>query len=223
MNARLPAPEVMREKIPEIVAEAKTDDSKKHMRQPEDAFLYKFAFPIVFEHIQTLDGINVDKARKSLLSEYYRNMPQYCMASPARKQRHPFSKAFGASTDAVLSQWRGESFGSKLKQSCPDFALRAPFPFKVVFEGKYFSKGGSKKAGTELVTNVYQAFFYRGLPYDDEIKKRPKWDYDYSCLFAYDASEEATLLNTWLSLDSDVKTGFWQGANLYVMIIRGEG
>ncbi len=212
----------MRDLIPAVVEQAKTDDSRKHMRQPEDAFLHNFAFPVLFEQMQSVDGVNEEVARASLLSEYYRNMPKYCVNTPARKQRHPFNKVMGIVTDDIMKQWKGESSGAKLKQSCPDFAFQSPFPYKIVFEGKYFPKGGPKKAETELVTNVYQAFFYRGLPYDEQTQARPAWDYDYSCLFAYDATEDATLVHAWESLDTEVKAGFWEGANLYVMILRGQ-
>jgi hypothetical protein len=67
----------------------------------------------------------------------------------------------------------GAGHGNALTQSCPDFATRNPFPFKIVFEGKYFEKGGRDKATTELVTSIYQAFFYRGLPYDSSRKNGP--------------------------------------------------
>ena len=169
LDSELPSPDAMRENIPSVVQEAKKDDNKKHMRQAEDAFLHHYAFPILFEHMLSVEGVDHHSAVDSLLSEYYRNMPQYCKNTPARKQRHPFSKVISTSTDTIMKQWKGELSGAKLKQSCPDFALTAPFPFKIVFEGKYFSKGGSKKAETEFVTNVYQAFFYRGLPYLRQI------------------------------------------------------
>ena len=188
LDQDLPPPGLMRKKILEVVEKAKTDDSMKHMRQPEDAFLHHFAFPILFDHMQSVEGVDNEVAASSLLSEYYRNMPHCCKDTPARKQRHPFSKLIGASADIMMKQWKGELPGARLKQSCPDFAFRPPFPFKIVFEGKYFPKGGKKKAETELVTNVYQAFFYRALPFSNPDENRPAWDYDYACLFAYDAT-----------------------------------
>ena len=221
LNEVLPDADTMREQVPNIVSQAKKDDTRKHMRQPEDAFLHHFAFPVIFKHLSVYKNLGEEKAREALLSEYYRNMPEFCAATPARKSRHPFNKVIGASTDTIMRQWKGELSGAKLKQSCPDFALRNPFPHKIVFEGKYFAKGGSKKAETELVNNVYQAFFYRGLP-RDRNNNGPDWDYDYSCLFAFDATEDAALWTAWNNLAPDVKTGFWEGANLYVMILRGQ-
>jgi hypothetical protein len=42
-----------------------------------------------------------------------------------------------------------------------------------------------------------------------------------ACLFAFDATPEGHFLNAWSSLDSKVRKGFWEGANIYVMILRG--
>ena len=70
--------------------------------------------------------------------------------------------------------------------------------------------------------SIRRSFTEDYLTYDRSDDNRPAWDYDYSCLFAYDASEDGTLLNVWNSLDNEVKAGFWEGANLYVMILRGK-
>jgi len=160
-------------------------------------------------------------ARHALLSEYYRNMQDLCYNTPVRTQRHPFSKIIGAKTASIMRQWMSGR-DNALTQSCPDFALREPF--KIVFEGKYFGRGGIERATTVLVSTVYQAFFYRALPYVAPRKpEEPAWDYEFSCLLAGDASEEGTLQRAWESLPSAVKDGFWDGANIYVMIVRGSG
>ena len=69
---------------------------------------------------------------------------------------------------------------------------------------------------------MYQAFFYRGLPANYENPKRP-WDYDYSCLFVFDASFDGAFANAWEQLPAEVRQGFWDGANVYTMVIRGQG
>lgn len=222
LNETLSAPKEMRVEIRELVAAAKQDESRKHMRQPEDAFFYGRTFEIIHNYMQSVEGIGNAEATQSLLSEYYRNMSALCKASPARRRRHPFNKVIGTKPSDIMETWQGLRGASRLKQSCPDFAFRSPFPHKVVFEGKYFESGGKTKAESDLVTNIYQAFFYRALPtiaVDDKMK-HPAWDYDYSCLFAYDASENGSLLEAWENLDPEVKAGFWDGANLFVMIIR---
>ncbi|MDP3028517.1 MAG: hypothetical protein Q8O04_03305 [Deltaproteobacteria bacterium] len=91
----------------------------------------------------------------------------------------------------------------------------------MLFEGKFFAKGGIQAAETALVTGIYQSFFYLGLPTIAEKPKHPVWDYDYACFLAYDATDKGTLLQSWQLLDSKVKMGCWEGANIYVMILRG--
>jgi hypothetical protein len=225
LNARIPSPSVMRKSIHAIVDGAKNDPKLKHMRQPEDAFLYHYAVPVIFDHMRT-QGIHDDEARQSLLSEYFQNMKQYCLDTPARTQGHPFSKVIGAKPAEIIARWKRTS-GTRLTQSCPDFALRDPFPFKIVFEGKYFANGGLVHAGHELVAQIYQAFFYRALPYvapkgKSSTKSSPAWDYEFACLLVYDASKDGTMKATWTALNAEVRKGFWDGANVYVMILRGK-
>jgi hypothetical protein len=76
-------------------------------------------------------------------------------------------------------------------------------------------------AQRQLVTDIYQAFFYRGLPRLAATKKHPEWNYDYACLMAYDASPTATLISAWTALDPQTRRSFWEGANVYVMVLRG--
>ena len=72
------------------------------------------------------------------------------------------------------------------------------------------------------MTDIYQAFFYRGLPSLPAAKKRPDWNYDYACLMAYDASTLGTLSSAWRDLPLQTRRSFWEGANVYVMILRPE-
>jgi len=221
LTSGTPSPMRMRESVREVVAAAKSDKTLPHMRQPENAFLYRYAVPIVFRQMQNVPGIGETEARQSLLSEFYRNLPGLCLATPARTQRHPFNKVIGMQPKEVVAQWAGTR-GAALRQACPDFAFREPFPYKIVFDGKYFSEGSLAAAQIALATNIYQAFFYRGLPYVPARKASPAWDYDFACLLAYDASESGTLKQAWDDLAGEVKQGFWEGANVYVMIVRGK-
>lgn len=219
LNSNMPPAAEMRRLVHEIVTDAKKNPTRKHMRQPENAFLYQYAFPIICRHMQTVDGIGPDEVKQSLLSEFYRNMKDCCLQTPARTRGHPFTKIIGAKPADIVAQWTGKS-GAPLRQACPDFAFRDPFPFKIVFEGKYFESGSTARAGTELVTSTYQAFYYRGLPYVPPRKSSPPWDYDFACLLACDASGDGSLKQVWDGLKSDVRRGFWEGANVYVMILR---
>jgi hypothetical protein len=137
-----------------------------------------------------------------------------------RTESHPFSKFVGTSAKQVINKWKAKD-GSPFTQSCPDFATRKPFPYNIVFEGKYFLRGSPDFAERELVNNIYQAFFYRALPYVPPNRSGISWDYDFSCLLAYDASDNGSLLSAWKNLPEKVRRGFWDGANVYVMILRG--
>lgn len=145
---------------------------------------------------------------------------RYCWTtSPQRQESHPFSKGIADRPQAIMRRWKGDP-KKQTSQSAPDLALRNPFPFNIVFEIKYFGDGGLEKATTELVTDLYQAFFYRALPYVEATESKPSWDYEYACLLAYDASPGGTLHQSWEGLPPKVKHRFWKGANVYAMILR---
>jgi hypothetical protein len=99
-------------------------------------------------------------------------------------------------------------------------ALRDPFPYKTVFECKYFRQGEIKVGEFALVEGIYQAFFYLGLAPLPERGKHAAWDYDFACFLALDASNEGGLKRAWDKLSKTVKSGIWDGANIYVMILR---
>jgi hypothetical protein len=193
---------------------------RKTAGDSEDAFLSRFVIPKLHELMIAYDDMNASKASQALLSEYRALRPTLCSDTPARKQRHPFKKIMGTRATAIMQQWMS-GHSNALTQSCPDFATREPFPLKIVFEGKYFEKGGPGRAATELVSSIYQAFFYRGLPYDSSRKNGPAWDYEFACMLAGDLSQEGSLQRAWEAVPNEVKGGFWEGASIYVMIVRG--
>lgn len=220
--SRLPKGASMNPEIRGIVVDAKTDSRKKHLRLPEAAFLNHFVLPILFEQLQVQAGLTAEQSRDALLNEYHRSMPEISRYSPIRALRHPFKKALGASPESIYREWKAPKKGDGLTQSCPDFALHDPFPHSIVFEGKYYSSGSSTYAARQLATDLYQAFFYRGLPQIPPTKKgHPRWNYDYACLLAFDASRDGTLRAAWDDLSAKVRRSFWEGANIYVMILRG--
>ena len=165
MLDRLPAWQEIKLEIPNIVTEARMREDWKHKRTTEDAFLYHYAVPIISQYISVDLDFGKAAARESLLSEFFRNMSDLASGSPARAIRYgiPFEKVFSSPRD-VMKRWRGEMRQAKFQQPCPDFALRTPFPHKIVFEGKYFSKGGVTAGETHLVKTTYQAFFYGAQP-----------------------------------------------------------
>jgi len=74
------------------------------------------------------------------------------------------------------------------------------------------------KAETNLVKGVYETAYYRGIP-PSLSEENSGWDYDFGCFLVYDASDGAYMQQAWDSVTS--KSMFWDGANIFVMIVRG--
>lgn len=227
LNKNLLGPADMEPWIRSTVKAAKADDKQKQLRLPEAAFLNGKALPVLFDLLKThfpgQPGEQAQQARQALLNEYYRTTPDISRQSPIRWERHPFKKVLGASASDIYRGWANPEKGHALTQSCPDFSVRDPFPHSILFEGKYFPRGSLDYAQRQLVTDIYQTFFYRGLPRLAATRKHPEWNYDYACLMAYDASPKGTLAAAWTALPLQTRRSFWVGANVYVMILRGSG
>ena len=221
LNQGIPSPVNTRREIDKVVRHAKRSPNERHKAFYEGAFLNHYVADLLHNFISKYPGMDPDKARQALLSESHKQIPLIASGPASRREPHPFKKVLGARSAEVIKQWKGQTPGSPVVQSCPDLALRCPFPYKVVFEGKYFRKGGIQAAESTLARDIYQAFFYLGLSYLPETKTHPAWDYDYACLLAYDATDEGSLLKAWEGIDPLVKRGCWEGANIYVMILRG--
>lgn len=213
----------MEREVQRTIKVARLDPAQKHLKLPEAAFLNSFVVPVLFKQIIQHSNLTIPQARHALLNEYHRCMPEFSAKSPVRAKKHAFKKIIGASPESIYNAWSDASCGWGLTQSCPDFAVTDPFPHRVVFEGKYFARGSKKYAERELVKDIYQAFFYRGLPQVAATKHHPEWNYDYACLLAFDASPEGSLKSAWDKLGEVVQGSFWDGANIYVMILGGEG
>lgn len=213
----------MRQQITATVTDARLDEKMKHLRLREAAFLNSFVVPALFAHLREHCCLSDIEARQALLNEYHRSMPSTSDASPIRSLKHPFRKVIGLDAQAIYRSWMDPAEGLGLTQSAPDFALREPCPYSILFEGKYFPKGGHEHAATELVKALYEAFYYRGLPPLPAVRQRPAWGYEYACVVAFDASAQGSLRQAWQALDEKVRTSFWDSANIYVMILGGPG
>jgi hypothetical protein len=219
LKGGLPGPTEMEAWIRSTVADVKTDDKKKHLRIPEAAFLNEKALPLVSQ-LLTDRGLSKAQAQQALLSEYYRMTPDIAQRSPIRWERHPFRKVLGCRASDIYRNWINPEERPALMRSCPDFSLRDPFPHTILFEGKYFPRGSLEFAQRQLVSDIYQVVFYRGLPPLAETKRHPEWNYDYPCLMAYDASPKGTLTSAWKELPLQTRRSFWEGANVYIMVLR---
>lgn len=138
ISRKAPPGTAMERYIRRTVAEAKQDGSKKHLRLPEAAFLNLFAVPTLFEELQGMGGLTQEQARDALLNEYHRSMPKYSTAGPYRAIEHPFKKMMAAPARAVFTSWTNKDDRWGLSKCGPDFALRSPSSYHVLFEGKYF-------------------------------------------------------------------------------------
>ena len=162
--------------------------------------------------------------RTKLARRCYVNITARCQKS--RQEIHSggwdihFGKNLGLGVDKIIQTWTKPPGALPLNQAYPDFCLRSPFPFKITFDAKYFFQNSESAANKALVEGAYEAMFYRGLP---SVAARnthePSWDYDYGCLLAYDASDDGILESVWRSVRC--KGAFWDGANIFVMIVRG--
>ena len=161
LNAVMPGPREMAKAIDEIVRVSKGGASERHKAFAEGAFLNHFVLPALYRFVAEYPGMDPEKARESLLSESYRRMRAYASGSPARSAKHPFDKAVGVSAPGVIRRWKS---ATALIQSCPDLALRAPCPHHVVFEGKYFRRGGLGAAERALAAGSTKHSSTEGLP-----------------------------------------------------------
>jgi hypothetical protein len=216
LSDRIPAREEVAKTLKDVVTHAKLSPLKsdRSSSYPEGAFLNHYVIPLVHEYLKTEIRLSEADSRRALLSESYRSHMDVASGTPVRSGKHPFSKKLGASPNALLSDWQ---MGSLSDNSCPDMALRTPCPTRVVFEAKYFRSGGSASA---LASGVYECFFYRGLPYcPAPNSEHGDWDYVYACFLAYDATPDSILKREWDGVDENVKKAFWQGANIFVMLL----
>ncbi len=219
LNSELPNPLAMKERLASIIGEARNNPTKKHVKYKESAFLNTQLLPIFREHLKTIDGLSDDQIRRSLLWEYWHSIPGLGPGTVTRIKPHPFSKALGQDPLKIMARWKGSEGKSPSIRPNPDFAVRDPFPFNVVFEGKYFDSERPSTAERVLVESIYEAFFYRSLPVIPTDANGRGWDYEFSCLLAFDASTSGTLKSAWNAVAAP--EDFWEGGNIYVMILRG--
>jgi hypothetical protein len=217
LNTILPGPKILRSEIEQAVQSAKTLHYEKPSSFPEGAFLNKFVIGNLHRFLMHNRQYSAEEAKRALLSESYRNQSQWASGSPVRSGSHPFSKVANASATEIMESWRSNKL---VHRSCPDLALRLPSPYRTVFEAKYYCSSSPVAAERTLVTSIYQAFFYLALPRLPETATHAAWDYEYACVLAYDASDRGTLAETWEGLPNPVKLACWNGANLFVMILR---
>jgi hypothetical protein len=142
--------------------------------------------------------------------------------TPVWTQGHPFNKAVESSRTDLYKRWSGSDTKQRktvFAAVCPDIALLAPF--RVIFEGKFFNQPGKQIATSQLVSGLYQTFFYRAMPAKPRGTAGLKygWDYEYACFLAYDATPKRRLRQAWDDLNEGTRKRFWEDSNIYVMML----
>ena len=117
------------------------------------------------------------------------------LVSPARKQRHLFTKSDIVKAVVPINWMNTEK---RMNQACPDFAIRQPLPISIVGEVKFFRSGTPKSAVKELYDVARQAMFYLGAF---------AGEYDSALIVIADASSGHVLAK--VSSSSILK--FWRG------------
>ena len=220
LDSALPGQKTIKSLIPKILEDWKALP-KSPMSIPENAFLYGCALPQIFDHMQTVNGIGAEEARQSVLCEYHACVPQFSSNNAFRRLGFPFKKKIGITASELIGMWAKPLGSPPPNQAFPDLALRNPFPYKIVFDAKYFVANSKEAANKALVDGVYEASFYRGLPFAPSTGAgNPDWDYEFGCLLSYDASDNGYLKLAWDSVKA--KRLFWEGGNIFVMIVRGQ-
>lgn len=218
LDQALAAGPMMQATIDALLDQGQQDPAYKHLCSPEHAFNRALVVPTLHKFLVNVMSLSPDQAREALRAEGYKNFPTLSADTPARSVGHPFDKNLIAQPHTLYQKWARLTARQPLTTSCPDFSFTAPQP--IVFEAKYFASGSRYQAEKELAADAYQAFFYQSLPAVSAAAKR-SWDYAYSCLLAFDASPDEVLKQAWEDLPTDVRAGFWDGANVYIMILRG--
>ena len=187
----------------------------------ENTLVGQLLVPVLHDTIGRTLRIDHEQARSLVFSENRASRKTHAAPfSPSRSLSHPFGKGIGADVATIATSWRTtDKKKVGLAPACPDFALGQPYG--VVFEAKYYrpQNGNVEAARRALVEGIYQAFFYRALPLAPAKKSgAPPWHYQYAAFVAVDTSPGHALLQAWQELRNDVKTSFWDSANIFVLI-----
>ena len=177
LNKSIPPSDEVMQRMQNLAADARRKNPKLQEVPHEGLFVDSFVLRPTNEYLVSAHNLTPDEACKSFLVESTdARKSRIAERSPVSANRYPFKKEFSA-VNKVVKSWWNKSKESPVSQACPDLAIC--FPHTVVFEAKYFRKGGIDAARSELVRGIYQCFYYRGLPAVSGTKKHAAWGYDY--------------------------------------------
>jgi len=128
--------------------------------------------------------------------------------TPARERRHLFTKSEIVSS-TVPSSWTDAGKPTR-KQACPDFAIRAPLPFSLIGEVKFFKSESTNTALKQLYDAARQAVFYLGAfggSYKDAL------------IVVADASKTHAFSKGIDMLNPEIHKRFGEETNIYLSVI----
>jgi hypothetical protein len=95
LNNQLPGPHIIRAEVSKRRDKPEDEKSEQEYVGPkENIFFYHFALPEIWNHVLSIDGIDADKAKKSLRGEYGGKFPSFISANTRRSVGHPFGKEY---------------------------------------------------------------------------------------------------------------------------------
>jgi len=194
LNENLPPPDTLKSEFDAIWMNPNKAEREK-LESKENIAFYKIAAPRIFETAKEAANLTEAEARAAFRCVYFNKFPELSNANVRRRPGHPFPKKLGVPPEKIYESWlKPYSDTFPANQAWPEAGLCAPFPHKIVFEAKYFDKGGCAAAQSQLVTAIYETVYYRGLPACNG------WAYDFGCLVAFDVSPAGDLKAAWDAL-----------------------
>lgn len=213
LNEAAPSPAQLKSTVDAIWHKPKhLKTEREKIESKENIPFFFLAVPQIFEFGQAHTGLSDVEMRKALRCVYYSKFPEFSASNVRRKSGYPFSKEWKRTSEVIRSWQKSPQSSTPANQAWPEAGLVPPFPWRILFEAKYFAEESVGAAESSLVNGVYETAFYRGLPVDDD------WSYDFGCLLAYDVSENGYLKQAWESVAD--KRLFWDHGHVFVMIVR---
>ena len=215
LQSILPSRDVITSQVRTLMSGKESQVWKHKPESPESAFIGEYVLPNIegFLQRQADDGQRGGDPLK-IIRVGFPAPEKYSSSGFAFFPGHPFGKVVGK-PEVMYRRWK--EGGVPLIQSWPDLTLLSPY--RTLFECKYFNRVLKSPARIQLVTDLYQTFFYRALPLLPPKNKHAGWDYEYACYLAYDATVDGWLSQAWNGLPEKVRNSFWEQANIFVMIL----
>ncbi len=219
LQSKLPSKDAVVSQVARLSSGQRSQVWERKPEGPESAFIGEYVLPNLEEFLrERINDMPKDSDPLSLIRVGFAAPGKYVSHGYAFYPGHPFGKVF-RKPDVIYARWKGEGKKASvpLIQSWPDITLL--FPYRILFECKYFKTRLKNPAKVQLVTDLYETFFYRALPRRPPTAKRAAWDYEYACYLAYDATDDGWLSKAWNGLAKEIRNSFWERANIFVMIL----